>query len=53
MLPVEGELICAQFDVIETLLLIFSEFSAERKKVHSIQREKSSIQKVGVVFGCG
>ena len=46
MLPVEAELIRVQFDISETLLLIFTEYSMERKKARSVQQEKSSIQKV-------
>lgn len=46
MLPVEAELIRTQFDVVETVFLIFTEYSVERKKAWNIQQEKSSIQKV-------
>lgn len=46
VLPVETELICAQFDVVEITLLIFTEYSAERRETRSLQRDKTSIQKV-------
>lgn len=46
MLPVEAELIWAQIDVAEILLLIFSEYSAEGRNTRNIDHGKSSIEKV-------
>ena len=45
-LPVETELVGAQLNVAEVLLLIFTENSTETKNARKIHQEKSSIQKV-------
>lgn len=52
-LPVEAELIKAQMDVAEILLLIFTEYSRERRNAKNMNQEKSSIEKVRVPsIGC-
>ena len=46
MLPIEGELVSAQLSVVEILLLVFTEYSAEERRAKTTQQQKSSIQKV-------
>lgn len=54
MLPVETELVSAQMDVAEVLLLIFTEDSTETKNAKKVNQDKSSIQKVCIArsFSC-
>jgi len=46
VLPIEAQLIAAQFNTVETLLLILAEQSSEIKSDMAIRRAKTSIQKV-------
>lgn len=48
MMPVEAELVGAQIDVSEILLLIFTEYSAEKQSTRCVNQGKSSIEKVSV-----
>lgn len=45
-LPIEAELVRAQIDVAEILLMIFGEYSAEKRNTRTIDQGKSSIEKV-------
>jgi len=47
---VKLDLVEAQLEAVETLLIIFSEHSVERKKTSSGQQQKSSIQKVSITL---